>query len=163
MTTASENKKLETAYFAAGCFWGVEENFRTFMGVAETQAGYSGGQLENPTYEDVARGDTGHAESVLVKFDPQKVSYEELVRFFFMIHDPTQMNRQGPDYGKEYRSAIFFSNKEQDAIARQVKEELEKSGKYDRPITTEIVPAGKFWRAEEYHQKFILKTGRKVC
>jgi len=141
----------------------VEENFRTFMGVVETQAGYTGGSLENPTYDDVARGDTGHAESVEVKFDLQKVSYEELVRFFFMLHDPTQVGRQGPDFGKEYRSAIFFHNKEQEGIAKKVKEELEKSGKYNRPITTEIAPAGKFWRAEEYHQKFILKTGRKVC
>jgi peptide-methionine (S)-S-oxide reductase len=154
---------MEKATFAAGCFWGVEEEFRTHKGVKDTQVGYSGGHLENPTYEDVSGGDTGHAESVEVEFDPKTVSYKELVEFFFNLHDPTQVNRQGPDFGSQYRSVIFFRNKEQENTARQVKGELDKSGKYTAPIATEIVPAGKFWRAEEYHQKYVLKTGRRVC
>jgi peptide-methionine (S)-S-oxide reductase len=155
--------KLEKATFAAGCFWGVEEEFRTHKGVVETEVGYTGGHLDNATYEDTSSGTTGHAESVNVIFDPKVVSYKELVEFFFNLHDPTQVNKQGPDTGSQYRSAIFFHSSEQDRVARAVKEELEKSKKYSKPIATEIVPAGKFWRAEEYHQKYVLKTGRRVC
>lgn len=158
-----ENQNLKIATFAAGCFWGVEEKFRTYKGVIETQVGYTGGHLDNPIYEDTSKGDTGHAESVEVKFDSGIVSYQELVEFFFSIHNPTQVNQQGPDFGSQYRSVIFFHDHEQEEIAKEVKEELEKSGKYQKPIATEIMPAVKFWRAEEYHQKYILKTGRKVC
>ena len=156
-------KKLDSATFAAGCFWGVEEEFRTHKGVVETEVGYAGGHLDKASYEDVSSGQTGHAESVNVTFDPKVVLYKELVEFFFSIHDPMQVNSQGPDFGSQYRSVIFFHNQDQERIARQVKEELEKSGKYNKPIATEIVPAGKFWRAEEYHQKYVLKIGRRAC
>lgn len=157
------NNDIQIATFAAGCFWGVEEKFRTHAGVIETQVGYAGGHKENPTYEEVSNGDTGHAESVEVKFDSNIVSYKELVEFFFSIHNPTQVNQQGPDFGSQYRSVVFFHDKEQEGIARSVKEELDKEKKYPKPIATEILPAEKFWRAEEYHQKYVLKTGRKVC
>ena len=158
-----ENANLQTAFFAAGCFWGVEEIFRTTPGVVETQVGYSGGDLPSPTYEKVSMGKTGHAESVRVVFDPKKISYGEILDVFWNLHDPTQVNRQGPDFGIQYRSIIFYGNPEQKSIAEKSKRELEESEKYDRPIATEIIPASAFYPAEEYHQKYVLKTGHNVC
>jgi peptide-methionine (S)-S-oxide reductase len=137
----------EIATFGAGCFWGVEAGFRKVPGVLETAVGYSGGKLENPTYKDVCTDTTGHAEVVQVTFDPEKLSYEHLLEVFFRLHDPTQVNRQGPDSGKQYRTAIFFHSPEQEATARRVKQALEASKKFARPIATEISPAATFWRA----------------
>lgn len=154
-----KNKQMEKAIFAAGCFWGVEAKFSRIPGVIDTEAGYSGGQTENPTYEEVCTGKTGHAESVLVTFDPGKVTYEELVRKFFSFHDPTQLNRQGPDKGTQYRSAIFYYDRTQLEIANKVMAELRASGKYKKTIKTELVPVKNFFRAEEYHQKYYEKHG----
>jgi peptide-methionine (S)-S-oxide reductase len=154
---------MQIATFGAGCFWGVEAAFREVPGVVETAVGYSGGTLENPTYRDVCSDRTGHAEVVQVKFDPARVSYEQLLDVFWRIHDPTQHNRQGPDVGSQYRSAIFFHSSEQEAVARASKEKLEKSGRYRRPIVTEITPANTFWRAEEYHQQYLEKRGIRSC
>ncbi len=154
---------MEKATFAAGCFWGVEEAFRHIDGVVDTAVGYEGGTLENPTYEDVCTDRTGHAEVVEVTFDPARVSYGQLVDFFFSIHDPTTLNRQGPDVGTQYRSAIFYHTPEQEAIARAAKERLQASGRFRRPIVTEIVPASTFWRAEEYHQRYLEKRGLSSC
>jgi peptide-methionine (S)-S-oxide reductase len=154
---------MEKATFAAGCFWGVEEAFRHIDGVVDTAVGYEGGTLENPTYEDVCTDRTGHAEVVEVTFDPARVSYAQLVDFFFSIHDPTTLNRQGPDVGTQYRSAIFYHTPEQEAIARAAKERLQASGRFRRPIVTEIVPASTFWRAEEYHQRYLEKRGLSSC
>src|SRR5437667_7804445 len=150
---------MEKATFAAGCFWGVEEAFRHLDGVASTAVGYSGGHLPNPTYHDVCSGSTGHAESVQVEYDPARVSYEQLLELFWENHDPTQLNRQGPDHGSQYRSAIFFHDAAQEAAAKASKEALAKSGKHRRPIVTEIVPAGDFWMAEDYHQQYFEKRG----
>src|SRR5579872_2275333 len=150
----------QTAIFAAGCFWGVEETFRTVPGVIETEVGYTGGHTENPTYEKVCAHNTGHAEAVKVTFDPNRISFKELLKIFWENHDPTTMNRQGPDVGDQYRSAIFFLNAEQQKEAQEMKEELNKSGKFSKPIVTEVTAAGPFYRAEEYHQKYVLKTGR---
>ncbi|MHC4768810.1 MAG: peptide-methionine (S)-S-oxide reductase MsrA [Planctomycetota bacterium] len=154
---------METATFAAGCFWGVEEAFRRVEGVVSTAAGYCGGTLENPTYADVCSGSTGHAEAVDVEFDPSKVSYEQLLEVFWAIHDPTQLNRQGPDLGSQYRSAIFHHGPEQEAAARASKETLAVSGRFTRPVVTEITPASTFYRAEEYHQQYIAKGGKASC
>jgi peptide-methionine (S)-S-oxide reductase len=154
---------MQIATYGAGCFWGVEAAFREVPGVVETAVGYSGGTLENPTYRDVCSDRTGHAEVVQVKFDPARVSYEQLLDVFWRIHDPTQHNRQGPDVGSQYRSAIFFHSSEQEAVARASKEKLEKSGRYRRPIVTEITPANTFWRAEEYHQQYLEKRGIRSC
>ncbi len=154
---------MATASFAAGCFWGVEAAFRQVEGVLDTAVGYSGGRLENPTYEDVCSGRTGHAETVEVEYDPSRVSYEQLVDAFWENHDPTTLNRQGPDVGEQYRSAIFFHTPEQQAAAAASKEKLEKSGKYNRPIVTQIQPASKFFRAEEYHQRYLEKHGLAHC
>ena len=154
---------LETATFAAGCFWGVEEAFRHVKGVAATAAGYTGGNFKSPTYEDVCTGRTGHAEAVQMMFDTAEISYEELLDVFWGVHDPTQKNRQGPDIGTQYRSAIFFHNKEQERIARKSKAALEKSGRFSKPVSTEIAPAGAFYKAEEYHQQFLRKGGLGVC
>jgi peptide-methionine (S)-S-oxide reductase len=153
---------MAKATFAAGCFWGVEEAFRTVPGVRETTVGYSGGRVSDPTYEDVCSGRTGHAESVLVDFDPARVSYEALLDAFWEAHDPTTPNRQGPDVGTQYRSMIFFHDGAQQAAAVASKERRERSGRYRRPIVTEIVPAAPFYPAEEHHQKYFLKRGR-VC
>ena len=153
----------EVATFGAGCFWGVEAAFRRTPGVLETAVGYSGGHLEKPTYKDVCTDETGHAEVVQVTFDPQKLSYSQLLDVFWKIHDPTQLNRQGPDYGKQYRTAIFFHSPEQEEIARKSKQALEASGKFHRPIATEISPATTFWRAEEYHQRYLEKRGAESC
>jgi peptide-methionine (S)-S-oxide reductase len=160
---AKKTVELEEASFSAGCFWGVEEEFRCTKGVVETEVGYMGGTTENPTYEEVCTGTTGHAETVHLKFDPKKISYDKLLDIFWSVHDPTQLNRQGPDFGSNYRSIIFYYSPEQEKLAMESKDRLAKSGKYKNDIVTEIVPAAKFWRAEEYHQKYEMKTGRKVC
>ena len=154
---------MAKATFAAGCFWGVEDAFRTLPGVLATTVGYSGGQPERPTYEQVCSGRTGHAESVLVEYDPSKVSYEQLLDVFWNEHDPTTLNRQGPDVGTQYRSAIFFHTPEQEKAARESKSRQEASGRFRRPIVTEIAPAEKFWRAEDYHQRYLEKRGLAHC
>lgn len=151
--------KMEKATFGAGCFWHVEDTFRKVNGVSSTTVGYMGGRLKNPTYEDVCTDKTGHAEVVQVEYDPSKVSYEDLLNLFWEIHDPTTLNRQGPDEGTQYRSAIFFHNAEQEKLAKASKEKLQESGKHKRPVVTEIAPASDFWRAEEYHQQYYEKCG----
>ena len=153
----------EVATFGAGCFWGVEAAFRRTHGVIDAAVGYSGGDLEKPTYKDVCTDETGHAEVVQVTFDPQKLNYSQLLDVFWKIHDPTQVNRQGPDFGKQYRTAIFFHSREQEEIARKSKQALESSGKFRHPIATEISPAKTFWRAEEYHQRYLEKRGAESC
>jgi peptide-methionine (S)-S-oxide reductase len=153
----------EIATFGAGCFWGVEAAFSRVPGVTEAVSGYSGGRTENPTYKDVCTDETGHAEVVQVTFDPAKVSFERLLEVFWGMHDPTQVNRQGPDFGSQYRTAIFFHTPEQEAIAKKVKAELNASGKFKRPIATEITAAAPFYRAEEYHQKYLEKRGATSC
>ena len=155
--------KMETATFAAGCFWGVEEAFRKLDGVLSTQVGYMGGTTDRPSYEDVCTGLTGHAEAVQMEFDPEKISYRDLLKTFWEVHDPTQHNRQGPDVGSQYRSAIFYHNREQKRDAEGSMRSLHSSGKYRKPIVTQIVPATSFWRAEEHHQQYVAKTGKKVC
>ena len=154
---------MAKATFGAGCFWGVEEEFRKIPGVRDTAVGYSGGSLANPTYEDVCTDETGHAEVVEVDYDPEKTSYEALLDAFWNGHNPTQLNRQGPDVGRQYRSVIFFHTPEQEAAARASKERLEKSGRFPRPIVTEISPAQPFWRAEDYHQRYLEKRGLGTC
>lgn len=154
---------MEKATFAAGCFWGVEATFRALPGVTATRVGYTGGSLSNPSYKDVCTDRTGHAEAVEVTYDPTKVSYDELLKIFWENHDPTTLNRQGPDVGTQYRSAIFYHNFEQEAAARASKEKLEKSGAHRRPIVTEIVPAVEFWEAEDYHQQYLKKRGLAHC
>lgn len=150
---------MEKATFAAGCFWGVEETFRQVEGVTSTRVGYSGGSVPDPTYEQVCTDRTGHAETVEVEFDPAQVSYNDLLRVFWELHDPTTRNRQGPDVGSQYRSAVFFRTPEQEASAREFKRELERSGRFRKPIVTEIVPASEFYPAEEYHQRYLAKRG----
>ena len=150
---------MEKATFGGGCFWGVETALRLVKGVTSATVGYSGGSLNDPTYEDVCSGKTGHAEVVQVEYDPSKVSYEELLEVFWNIHDPTILNRQGPDIGTQYRSAIFFHTPEQEAVAIASKEKLQNSGRYKRPIVTEITSASEFYRAEEYHQRYYEKHG----
>ena len=152
---------MEQAIFAAGCFWGVQFYFDQVPGVVGTTAGYTGGHAENPTYEEVCSHTTGHAEAVLLEYNAGKVSYETLVKQFFRLHDPTQLNRQGPDVGDNYRSAIFYSTDEQKAVAERVRDRLQP--KFSAPIVTEITQAGPFYRAEEYHQKYTEKTGRGAC
>jgi peptide-methionine (S)-S-oxide reductase len=151
------------ATFGGGCFWGVEVAFRQIPGVTATQVGYMGGSLKNPTYKDVCTDRTGHAEVVEVTYDPAKVSYEDVLKVFWTCHDPTQMNRQGPDVGTQYRSAIFYHTAEQQAAAQASKQELERAGAFQRPIVTAIVPATEFWRAEEYHQQYLQKRGLASC
>ena len=153
----------EIATFGAGCFWGVEAAFRRVPGVVDAVSGYSGGHAANPTYKQVCTDQTGHAEVVQVTFDPAKVSYEQLLEVFWKVHDPTQVNRQGPDFGKQYRTAIFFHTPEQQAMALRSKQALGASGKLRRPVATEITPAGTFWRAEEYHQRYLEKRGQESC
>ena len=154
---------IEQATFGAGCFWGVEAAFRQVKGVKATAVGYSGGRTENPTYQEVCSDTTGHAEVVQVDFDPAEVSYDELLNVFWECHDPTQRNRQGPDFGKQYRTAIFFHSPEQERAARESKTRLEASKRYPRPIATEITPFTKFWRAEDYHQQYLEKRGVSHC
>jgi peptide-methionine (S)-S-oxide reductase len=154
---------MAKATFAAGCFWGVEASFRQIPGVTSTRVGYTGGNSINPTYKDVCTDRTGHAEAVEVEFEPSKVSYEQLLNLFWENHDPTQLNRQGPDYGTQYRSAIFFHSPEQEQSARMSKETLQKSRQFDRPIVTQIVPAVTFYEAEDYHQQYLEKRGLASC
>ncbi len=153
----------QQAIFAAGCFWGVEEAFREMPGVVSTAVGYIGGTTGKPTYEQVCTDRTGHAEAVLIEFDPTRVSYDELLERFWKIHDPTQVNRQGPDHGSQYRTAIFHTSDEQKSAAEASKEQLGASGKHRRPIATQIVPALEFYRAEEYHQQYFAKRGQPSC
>jgi len=153
----------EKAMFGAGCFWGVESAFRRIKGVVETAVGYSGGSLDNPTYEDVRTGRTGHAEVVYVEFNPDLISYDRLLDLFWETHDPTTKDRQGPDWGSQYRSAIFYFNAEQERAARESLARQDASGRFRQPIVTEIVPAGAFYRAEEYHQRYNEKHGRPSC
>jgi peptide-methionine (S)-S-oxide reductase len=153
----------EIATFGAGCFWGVEETFRQVPGVIETVVGYSNGHTVNPTYKDVCTDETGHAEVVQVSFDPAKVSYQQLLDVFWNAHDPTQVNRQGPDFGAQYRTAIFTHSAEQEATAKKALAHQDASGKFKRPIATEIAPAGPFYSAEEYHQKYLQKRGAPSC
>jgi len=154
---------MEKATFGAGCFWGVEETFRQVPGVMATAVGYLGGTLPNPTYRDVCSGRTGHAEVVEVEFDPERVSYLQLLEIFWTNHDPTTLNRQGPDHGAQYRSAIFYHTPEQRTAATEVKAEMGGSGRFRRPIVTEITPASTFYRAEEYHQRYAEKRGLGSC
>jgi peptide-methionine (S)-S-oxide reductase len=157
------DKKLEVATFAAGCFWGVEERFRCLPGVAKTTVGYTGGKKDDPTYEQVCTNLTGHAEAVQIEFDPKKTSYRALLDVFWSSHNPTTMNRQGWDIGTQYRSAIFFHTKAQEKAARESLAELEKSGKWKGRVVTQLVPAEMFWPAEEYHQQYLFKKGQPSC
>jgi peptide-methionine (S)-S-oxide reductase len=150
---------MEKAIFGAGCFWGVEAAFRKVPGVSSTRVGYAGGAVEHPTYEDVCTGTTGHAEVVEVEYDPSQVSYEELLEVFWNVHDPTTLNRQGPDIGTQYRSVVFFHSSEQKAAAMASREKLQGSGRYGKPLVTEIVPATEFYPAEAYHQRYLEKRG----
>jgi peptide-methionine (S)-S-oxide reductase len=154
---------MDKATFGAGCFWGVEAAFQQMKGVTATAVGYAGGTLKDPTYQDVCTNRSGHAEVVQVEFDPSQVSYDDLLRVFWENHDPTTLNRQGPDVGTQYRSVIFFHTPEQEAAAKASKEALSKSGRFKRPIVTEIQPAPQFWRAEEYHQQYLEKRGQTHC
>ena len=154
---------MEKATFGAGCFWGVETRFGEISGVIDTAVGYEGGTLEHPTYKEVCTDRTGHAEVVEVTFDPSRLSYETLLDAFFTLHDPTQVNRQGPDWGTQYRSVVFTHNNEQFAQARAKIAELNASGSYRKPIATQVVPASPFWKAEEYHQKYLEKRGMVHC
>ncbi|HEY9772952.1 MAG TPA: peptide-methionine (S)-S-oxide reductase MsrA [Planktothrix sp.] len=154
---------MAKAIFAAGCFWGVEEAFREMPGVTATTVGYIGGHLANPTYEIVCGGKTGHAEAVEVEFDPAQISYEQLLDTFWKEHDPTTLNRQGPDVGDQYRSAIFYTTPEQEQQAKASKERIAASGKFAKPIVTQVEPASDFYRAEDYHQQYLAKRGNKVC
>jgi peptide-methionine (S)-S-oxide reductase len=154
---------METATFAAGCFWGVEAAFRRVPGVVETAAGYMGGTLDNATYEAVCSGRTGHAEVVQVTFNPDKVSYKQLLEVFWSSHDPTSLNRQGPDIGSQYRSAIFFHSPEQQTAALASKQHEDASGRFPRKVVTEVTAAGPFWKAEDYHQQYLEKRGLAVC
>lgn len=164
MKETEPTQKLETATFGAGCFWGVEETFRKLPGVKDTAVGYMGGDLENPSYEDVCSDQTGHAEVVQVVFDPLEVSYEKLLEVFWKNHNPTTMNRQGPDVGTQYRSVIFYQNGKQAEAAENSKESLQNTELFkNRKIVTEIVPASTFWRAEEYHQRYLQKRGLETC
>jgi peptide-methionine (S)-S-oxide reductase len=153
----------EKATFGAGCFWGVESTFREIDGVVDVAVGYEGGHTANPTYEDVCTDRTGHAEVVEVEYDPSKIAYDRLLDVFWKAHDPTQVNRQGPDVGEQYRSAIFFHSPDQEAVARASKEQLEKSGRLRKTVATRIEPAQTFYRAEEYHQQYLAKRGLRHC
>ncbi|MBR4927132.1 MAG: peptide-methionine (S)-S-oxide reductase MsrA [Alphaproteobacteria bacterium] len=154
---------IQTLILAAGCFWGVEHAFQMETGVVNTEVGYIGGTIKNPTYEEVSTGETGYAEAVKITYDTDKTNAERLLRTFFKIHNPTTLNRQGPDIGTQYRSAIFYQNKEQKELAENLITELNESGRYQNPIVTEVVPAGIFYPAEEYHQNYLLKQGKKSC
>jgi peptide-methionine (S)-S-oxide reductase len=157
------NKDLEVATFGAGCFWSVEEAFRRLEGVENTAVGFMGGTVPYPNYERVCQGDTGHTEAVQIEFNPLNISYQKLLEKFWETHDPTQYNRQGPDSGVQYRSVIFYRTEEQKILAEKSKTELDKSGKYSKPIVTEIVSAGPFYRAEDYHQQYLEKRGLSTC
>lgn len=154
---------MAKATFAAGCFWGVEAAFRQLPGMTATRVGYTGGQFANPTYKDVCSDQTGHAEAVEIDYDPAKLSYDRLLEIFWENHDPTQLNRQGPDSGSQYRSAIFFHSPEQEAAAKASKQKLESSGAFRKPIVTQILPATTFYEAEDYHQQYLEKRGLATC
>ncbi len=154
---------MAKATFAAGCFWGVEEMFRRLPGVLSTRVGYTGGRMPDPTYEDVCTDRTGHAEAVEIDYDPAKITYEQLLNVFWENHDPTTLNRQGPDWGTQYRSVIFFHSPEQKALAEASKEALDQSGRFRNKIVTEIVPAATFYPAEDYHQQYLEKRGLGSC
>ena len=154
---------MAKATFAAGCFWGVEATFRQIPGVSATRVGYTGGDYKNPTYKDVCNDRTGHAEAVEVEYDPAKVSYKDLLNVFWENHDPTQFNRQGPDFGTQYRSVIFYHSPEQEQAAQASKQALEESHHFSRPIVTQIVPAVTFYEAEDYHQQYLEKRGLASC
>jgi peptide-methionine (S)-S-oxide reductase len=162
-TNKDAEKHIEKATFGGGCFWGVEAAFRQVPGVVATAVGFEGGTLPGPTYRDVCSHTTGHAEVVEVDFDPAKVTYEQLLEVFWAEHDPTQLNRQGPDVGDQYRSVVFYHSPQQQAAATASKEQLQRSGRYRRPIVTQIVPAQMFYRAEEYHQQYLEKRGLSTC
>jgi peptide-methionine (S)-S-oxide reductase len=153
----------EKAMFGAGCFWGVEETFRNLDGVTNSAVGYAGGKKDHPTYEQVCSDETGHAEVVELEFDPARISYEKLLDVFWSNHNPTQLNRQGPDVGAQYRSVIFYYSPEQKAAAEASREDLGKSGRFSRPVVTLIEPAPTFWRGEEYHQRYLAKRGQTHC
>ncbi len=159
MSDINSETRFEKATFGAGCFWGVESRFRKLDGVEDASVGYMGGHVDQPTYEQVCTGQTGHAEVVEVIFDPTKLSYRALVDAFFALHDPTQVDRQGPDVGRQYRSVIFCHDPSQQMIAEQAKTALDQSGRYQVPLATAIEPAGNFWRAEEYHQQYLARRG----
>lgn len=154
---------MEKATFGAGCFWGVEATFRSMPGVVSTLVGYCGGRTDNPTYKDVCTDTTGHAEVVEITFDPAQLPYEQLLETFWKLHDPTTPNRQGPDVGSQYRSVIFFHTPAQETAARTAKERLDKSGKFRKPVVTQIVPAAPFYKAEDYHQRYLEKRGLASC
>lgn len=154
---------MEKATFAAGCFWGVEARFQQLPGVIATAVGYEGGALASPTYQQVCTDRTGHAEAVDIDFDPSKISYQTLLDEFFSLHDPTQLNRQGPDWGSQYRSAVFYHSPEQEKTANETIARLTAEKKFSKPIVTQVVPAETFWRAEEYHQKYLEKRGQVSC
>ena len=162
-TQQESDMTTKLATFGGGCFWGVEEVFRNVNGVVDTTVGYCGGNMENPTYKDVCTGKTGHAEVVQVVYNPQEVSYRDLLDVFFANHNPTQLNKQGPDVGEQYRSVIFFHDDEQRQLAEEFKNKLQKSGRYDRDIVTSIEPAQEFYEAEEYHQEYLKKHGLGSC
>jgi len=154
---------MEKATFAAGCFWGVEARFQQLPGVTATAVGYEGGSLSNPTYKQVCTDGTGHAEAVEIDFDPSKISYQKLLDEFFALHDPTQLNRQGPDWGSQYRSVVFYHSPEQEKTAKETVARLTAEKRFSKPIVTQVVPAETFWRAEEYHQKYLEKRGAVSC
>jgi peptide-methionine (S)-S-oxide reductase len=154
---------MAKATFAAGCFWGVEAQFQQLPGVTATAVGYEGGTLDHPTYQQVCTDRTGHAEAVEIDYDPEKITYEKLLEAFFSLHDPTQLNRQGPDWGTQYRSAIFFHTPEQESEAKQFIARLTEEKRFAKPIVTQVVPAQTFWRAEDYHQKYLEKRGALSC
>jgi peptide-methionine (S)-S-oxide reductase len=160
---ADTSVQTQKATFGAGCFWNVEAAFRQIPGITATQVGYEGGHTETPSYLDVCSHTTGHAEVVEIDYDPARVTYEQLLQVFWNNHDPTQLNRQGPDVGDQYRSVIFYHTPEQQAAAEASKAALERSGRYRRPIVTQIVPAQTFYRAEEYHQQYLEKRGLSTC
>ena len=155
--------KTEKATFGAGCFWGVEETFRNLKGVVSTAVGYAGGTKENPTYEDVCTDKSGHAEVVEVEFDPSQIKYDELLDVFWSNHNPTTMNRQGPDVGTQYRRVIFYHSPEQKSAAEASRGKIDMSGRFRQPVATQIEPAPNFWRAEEYHQRYLQKRGKSHC
>jgi peptide-methionine (S)-S-oxide reductase len=154
---------MAKATFGAGCFWGVEARFQQLPGVTATAVGYEGGKLENPSYRDVCTDMTGHAEVVEIDYDPAKASYEQLLDLFFELHDPTQLNRQGPDHGTQYRTVVFYHSPEQEAAAKATIQRLTEEKLFSKPIVTQVVPAETFWRAEEYHQKYLEKRGAVSC
>lgn len=154
---------MAKATFGAGCFWGVEVTFRNIPGVTNALVGYEGGSYENPTYKDVCRGDTGHAEVVEVEYEPEKVSYETLVDTFWTSHDPTQVNRQGPDYGDQYRTVVFYHSPEQKTVAEESRRAMDASGRFRSAIATSIEPATTFYMAEDYHQEYLVKRGLATC